>query len=86
MPTDAQKLTRMLNELGLTLCKQSIERQEQETENINEIAKILTRISKVMGDTAGAQIQDLGKEFFEGCVTHAPFTGSPKKQTTKKSK
>ncbi len=84
MPTDAEKLNRMLYQLGLTLCKQSIKRQEQETANIKETAKILTKISELMGDAAGIKVQNLGEEFSEGCVTHAPFIGSPVRQ--KKSK
>jgi hypothetical protein len=76
VPTDAEKLNRMLNELGLALCRQSIRREEQETANIKETARLLTKISTLLGETTGIKVKDLGAAFTLGIGTHSPFMPS----------
>lgn len=81
MPTVEIKLKKALYELALALSKQSIKRQEQEKADTREIARILTRISKLGGDFPGPQVQDLGQAFTESCATmdrFRPFPEGPK--------
>jgi hypothetical protein len=73
MPTDDARLKSALFDLGFALSKQSIRRQEQEQTDIREIARILTKIGKIVGDIPGIQVQDLGVAFYEACDTHDVF-------------
>jgi hypothetical protein len=77
MPIDDAKFKETMNELSMSLARQSIARQEMERSHARETAQILKKFKQPTDELPDLQVEDIGAKFLSTVANPPHFISGP---------